>query len=310
MFGPKASDRSCRKAYVPKSLLFIILSLFLVQLSTTVLAEVPAQLRTLVAGLKKGQSVPPIWYKRYSTKVIAEALLDRHRSFATGSIDTKSKIVRFLQWKDFNEQINGGEFTTHFQKKLPERGLSKNERLLVEDGIFKAPLGVSPQDLKLRPKYGYMIREGMSKLHDSNYGPVVVVFKNNVKKRSTFMNGDSLNMYSVNRLQGIDKEKISTLTPHTFYEDLNTVPPLHNQESYYEVQMFGEINLEDVEEIWFPEATEYINEKTYRVLENSKLPIYNYTLNEEFVRIRDKAWSSKFAQPSCTREILKLFLPH
>jgi hypothetical protein len=95
----------------------------------------------------------------------------------------------------------------------------------------------------IRPKYAFFGDKNASgRLIPaySDYGDVIAVLKNEVKKRSTWTQGDSLN------LKYYFKKNINEFV-HTFYD--NTANNLVRFGNYYETQIWGPVTLNDVDHL-------------------------------------------------------------
>lgn len=157
----------------------------------------------------------------------------------------------------------------------------KKNRMKAEDDLICEVLGKKNNNPSLRPKYAFFMpkskNEGSQKARmDPKYGDVYVVFKDDVKKRSTLTLGDSLNNYSENsnpsdpwkmrkHLQG----NFGYIQSFSFYQ--KKLEELSIDTPYYEVQIYGPLKIEDVAE--FRVKKEDFN-KYKNAFQNIKVPIY------------------------------------
>ncbi len=127
-------------------------------------------------------------------------------------------------------------------------------RMAAENDLVCKNLGT--KNPTLRPKYAFFMPDkniGSQKAKmDPKYGDVFVVFKDDVKKRSTLTMGDGLNNYSDNRkprdpfrVRPHLKKPFGHVKSLTFFRD-----KLENLSiDYYEVQIYGPLKMNDVADI-------------------------------------------------------------
>lgn len=176
----------------------------------------------------------------------------------------------------FKNMYETGKGAFYLGKK--QQGYLKN-RQAAENDLVCSDLGTN--NPSLRPKYGFFIPEnnqiGSLKARiDPKYGNVIIVFKDDVKKRSTITIGDSLNVYSQN-INPADSFKPRSYLPkpfgyiksYTFFG--TTLGALGIDSDYYEVQIYGPLAFDDVAEI---RVRKDIYQTNLGIFQKVNLPIY------------------------------------
>jgi len=173
----------------------------------------------------------------------------------------KGHVIMAVHSKNLSSIISGGfknMFETGkgaFYTGKGQKSYYKN-RMAAENDLVCKNLGT--KNPTLRPKYAFFMPDknvGSQKAKmDPKYGDVFVVFKDDVKKRSTLTMGDSLNNYSDNsnprdpfRVRPHLKKPFGYVKSVTFYRD--KLENLSIDSDYYEVQIYGPLKMNDVAEI-------------------------------------------------------------
>jgi hypothetical protein len=189
----------------------------------------------------------------------------------TREIFKDKKIAVRVTPGEIDKILSDGRFKTQFEsgksKGLKNTGL----RAAVEEQWFGLPEDYDP---KKRPIYGYVMVDGVrpaglgaSDMFDvstdalSQYGQIQVVLKDDVRRRTTAMFGDSLN----NKNDGIPSPvddpswqsyspapSKSMLTRGLTSEDRSVDDHEFRAGTYAEAQIHGGVTLDDIDEIIFP----------------------------------------------------------
>jgi hypothetical protein len=113
----------------------------------------------------------------------------------------------------------------------------------------------------MRPKYTILDVSGVpyyKNYHSNglNYGRIVAVLKDNVKKRATWAPGDTLDFY---------------VPTFTFKTEMREV---FEAQGYFEAQVWGELDLRDIKEFWIPSD---LKPNQVEKLISLGLPIFGYS---------------------------------
>ena len=206
--------------------------------------------------------------KKYDTKKIAKSLVARHhkqkeiqniRLDQSYSLYSDTKIVMEVPLGILRKITRNGFLNTH-QTNTSSAFNDRQWRKRREQLFFrlKLPSGKKILDKvdELLPKYAYVIpsSDAQSEFGKSpmrGYSDTLIVFKDEVKKRSTLTNGDSLfGMGSASLLDVSDSGYI--MQPLTFYSTKVSTKHYDNafiemKESYIEAQIWGELKMDDVD---------------------------------------------------------------
>jgi hypothetical protein len=158
-----------------------------------------------------------------------------------------SEIILFFGNKDFDSILEKGFLNQH-QTGTSRGHYDPSIRSRIEDLVAGLNLGLSEDALRLRPKSAFLNIPVDIDLHEKissplNYGNIGAVMKSSVYDRATWTSGDSVNVYY--RL-GDSKEDIQTgLTVRGTF-DRKSLPNFSNDYHYYEAQIFGKIDFNDI----------------------------------------------------------------
>ena len=148
--------------------------------------------------------------------------------------------------------LKSGKITNGFEIDKIHNFIEKH-RLRAEKNLFNIPLEAKASS---RPVYGYLsnkdLEMGMTGVKVAMYGDIKVILKDNVRDRSTFTMGDSLDRESM-----IFPSKLKDIKMYSFEGyDLIDIKDggLRTFYSYPEVQIFGDIKLKDIKYIQLPKT--------------------------------------------------------
>lgn len=151
-------------------------------------------------------------------------------------------------------------------------------RALLEDGVISVEKNYNASKKNpnhyVRPKMVILDPSGvrpdlkrMVKEHGMNdgkqYGSLIAVLKDEVKERSTWSRGDS---YGPAGTSSWNPPPIESLRKDVF--------DIRRPRSYFEAQVWGELDLRDIKEFWVAAA---LNPQTLELLKSAGLPIFFYT---------------------------------
>lgn len=168
--------------------------------------------------------------------------------------------------------LNGDrKFKNQFETGTSQANLDNELRLEVEKNVC----GINNDiDFELRPKYGHLINDknppGDNNYHANPYGEMQFIFKDNIKDQSTITFGDSITNSDNAIATKVNDPKLVGLFP----KFLKNLASLNKQDlysksvseisklltnnqfflEYIEVQIHGEINLSDIEQINIPNS--------------------------------------------------------
>jgi hypothetical protein len=218
-----------------------------------------------VAKLEPEGQIKEQSFLQNSTKKIAESLIYRYFNKHEKTIVQKdiekadydiyhnTSILMAISPVNFPLILDKGFLNQHQVQK--SRGLlDPRTRRVVEDNIMGISLSSAnykasalEKSATLRPKYAFMLFDVAKKEISENsvissYGSVFIRFKDEVKKRATFTNNDSLNELasSTGRHAGFQI--------HSFYFQAQNFR-INRIESYYEAQIWGELDSDDIDYI-------------------------------------------------------------
>ncbi len=166
-------------------------------------------------------------------------------------IDLKSEteIIMFFWNNNFDSILRKGFLNQH-QSGKSKGSFNPDMRVRIEDSFTGLKLGTSESTAQLRPKYAFLNILGTANLHEKKfdptlqYGNIGAVLKNTVKERSTWTSGDSLINYR--RGRAYDHDAQTGLTFRGTFER-NSLPNFSWDHNYYEAQIYGEVDMNDVE---------------------------------------------------------------
>lgn len=202
-------------------------------------------------------------------------LVDRTREAFAGK-----KVAVRVTPSNLEKILTDGRFKSQFESDSSKGLKNINMRANLEAAWFGLPYTPSwakEQDFgdpTIRPIYGYVALDGVrptgistgeiggvSTDALSQYGQIQVVLKEDVRRRTTAMFGDSLNNMHQGRPSPIDDPDWQSFTPigtsaivNAGLRDLNR-DPLDREfraNTYAEAQVHGGVTLDDVEEVVFP----------------------------------------------------------
>jgi len=243
-------------------------------------------------------TLPAQWLSKYDSRRVAASLVERKHLFderwATHSDDSQTdfpdpmsqvEMLSFFPEKYIAELLKHGQLNLH-QVGHTQGGHEPWWRAELEDlmiGIHMEDSYSRSRSAKahyLRPKYGilnflrapHMMIDPTSTIGSKetwlNYGSVIIVYRNEVKLRSTYMYGDSLEAIAkVPRQLGIPEN----CKPRPVI-DLRPPDDAKSAVVYVEAQIWGPIDLSDIEEFRVPADRRDLVDK----LKPAGLPIYAY----------------------------------
>ena len=143
-----------------------------------------------------------------------------------------------------------------------------------------------------KPIYGWL--EASERLEAADYGSVTIVLKDSVKNRTSLTIGDSLNESAPVLIQDILDGKVTVMDMANASENAyltrylpkadGKIGPLPTKEgvSYWEAQVYGGVNLEDIEKIIIPQSDiaikptmrlKYVTEETIEMLKQAGIEV-------------------------------------
>lgn len=174
--------------------------------------------------------------------------------------------IRITQ-NNLEKVFNSGRFKSVFETGFSGGAGDLNLRKSVEKEMFGIPKKI---DKKLRPIYGTL--GDFKEYFNTHYGNVSVRLKQSVKKRSTWVMGDSLDdsiafqdsdsegsIFKINKFGELNKNDVLSFYTYAF----NRKHPIKKIENtsdyakhYIEVQVHGGVSVEDIEGIVFNTESE------------------------------------------------------
>lgn len=203
-------------------------------------------------------------------KNLPKTILKGHVIMAVHSKNLSSIVS--TGFKNMFETGKGAFYTGQGQKSYYKNRMAAENDLVCKDLGTKNPT--------LRPKYAFFMPDknvGSQKAKmDPKYGDVFVVFKEDIKKRSTITMGDSLNNYSDNsdprdpfRVRPHLKKPFGYVKSLTFYGA--KLEKLSIDSDYYEVQIYGPLKINDVAEMRVKKS---VYNKNKAFFQKVNVPIY------------------------------------
>ncbi len=236
-----------------------------------------------IMSLAPDSEVPSVVYSKYSAESIATSLVQRLRKMIDGRQEGSpffnffgaSEITVAFNGRDF-DRIHGGCFKNQHQTGSSSGIYDPNRRAMMEDAFIQAKLEAqyNPDPASVandvRPKYSYLsLQESRPELsiasYSKRYGNVVALARDEVKVRSTFTPGDSLDTHGA----GL----------HTFF--LLDAPAQRTGGQYWEAQVWGPLCEKDVE-AWLVNCPGIppTDDVTLEKLKSSGIPVHSCIQNE------------------------------
>ena len=222
-------------------------ALFAVAISIVNSASAGPTLDDIVNRLPVGSSLPESIYSHYSVNEIAESLV-RMKSVREGrgavAALNEFSIALIFHERDL-EDIGSHGFRNLFQTGKSSGSTDFKAREIAEDEGIGLKLGMSSAGVAVRPKYALANPNFTERTSDGlegafgpalrQYGSVVAVLKDDVKRRATWTNGDTLAATSGGR-------------PHSWNPFTVSASATANAvDFYYEAQVLGSVTLDDVD---------------------------------------------------------------
>ena len=246
-----------------------------------------------ILKLRDGDTLPSYFLATFGSRQVATMIVKRLEKGENAQDpnpyydfcgDTK---IQLAFWEKLIEPIASGCFKNQHQTHSSEGLLFGEQRSAIENEMIKLKLEWRYEDNpknpvhQLRPKYAYLgLQKSLPNLrtgYSPSYGNILAVFKDAVKKRTTFTPGDSLLVNPANETRTLS---------------YRAAAPTTLEARYWEAQVWGEICFSDVEyflvncSILRP-ASEAAIEK----LKTQKIPIYQCEVDQidRFTRLRPGA---------------------
>jgi hypothetical protein len=251
-----------------------------------------------VINLKDGAVIPAEVYIKHDPRAIGRSIVERlalTMEDPTGKEDfhtlnlppekikfdpmTQTSIQLYFEEKHISEIIQNGFLNLHQKPELQRYSTRTEFRNAIEEGLARIKLTKTLSDKPLnplnilRPKSAileFLLPEGQRpiSLGGVRYGNIVAVFKDSVKDRTSYTPYDSGAIFSSpyttdDRLR---KEVRPLLGRNYFFK------PQHPSE-YFEAQIWGTLDIEDVKEFWVPEN---ISPAALENLKKAGVDIYQY----------------------------------
>ncbi len=217
--------------------------------ATASLQSLQKKLLSEILALQDGAAIPFELYQKYDSRVIGASIVARIQK-RNDSAPAQKPDYDF--WKDtqiqmafeekYFDSIQKNCFLNQHQVGTSKGILNPKHRARQESSMAGLELETPYQPdrenpvHRVRPKYAFLgiqsPRSAMSQSLINQYGNVIAVFKDEVKSRSTFTPGDSLE---------IGAEITDT---HSFH--FRSDQALAQRHRYYETQIWGEVCLQDV----------------------------------------------------------------
>ena len=227
----------------------------------------------------KGAIIPYELYEEYSSEDIATSLvLSKHLQHEPKGVkdykydflnDTTITMAFDSKW--ISAIIRKGYLNQH-RSGQSNGALTKSRRATLEDSMIGARLEDSYNSIgqkvhNVRPKYAFLnltkqtAKTGFNEFL-GQYGNVYAVFSKNVKVRSTFTAGDSLNIGA-----GFDEN-------HTFFYKSDS--HIKHTNHYFEAQVWGELTIKNVEYFLINcSHVSNISSEQIKALQATKVPVYD-----------------------------------
>ncbi len=151
------------------------------------------------------------------------------------------------------EILTGGRFKTQFETGRSGGMFQPQERAVREEQWFGIPTDAAPET---RPIYGYLVTGGDGKGIVDVYGGARVVFRDDVRGRTTAQVGDSMEHILTGRPAPVDNPDWYAFTiqyeePALAKLDRNYDGPAFNKKTYIEAQIHGGVTVDDIAEVIF-----------------------------------------------------------
>jgi hypothetical protein len=186
-----------------------------------------------------------------NTKVIATSLISKLKKESKGNTgaptyDFQSETSIMIQFKDeYIKSIQRNCFLNQHQTRHSAGGFGPQQRAEIEDHLLGLKLeqtyrrGKRNPVNELRPKYAYVMIHNPNEYIEQSlvipqYGNVFAIFKQDIKNRSSFTSGDSLEEFiRGNQQKALNFGRHEITTPRGFL--------------YWEAQIWGKTCFDDVE---------------------------------------------------------------
>jgi hypothetical protein len=250
--------------------------LFICMLFISLSAASSEMLIPEILDLKPGDTLNEETYLKYNSKLIAISIVQWLRAQKNDSNLEKSnydlrkntRIAMAFDVAYLPEIIKKGFLNQHETGK--SKGLyNLHKRATQENSLLKLNLEPSygqygPLVNRVRPKYAYLLLDNQSKDESfkgdisTQYGDVYAVFTDDVKDRSTFTGGDSLDM------------EAGFGDVYTFwYESYLTL-----QQQFWEVQIWGDLGITDVK-YFLVNCHKPLGKEKLNKLKGTRRPVYD-----------------------------------
>lgn len=191
-------------------------------------------------------------FEQLTEAKMKEALAQRAKEAFSGR-----QVATQLDADALKQILRDGRFKTQFETNTSGGMLQPAERARREEEWFGIPVDADPRE---RPIYGFLVTGGKGKV--DNYGDIRVIFKSEVRSRTTGMVGDSMEHILTGRPSPIDNPDWQSFTPDA--EDWDGVlsklerkydSPAFNRHEYIEAQIHGGVSVSDIAEVILTKAT-------------------------------------------------------
>lgn len=185
------------------------------------------------------------------------------------------KIAVRVTPKNLEHVLNSGRFKSQFESGKSKGKKDFDMRASVEKVLFGI-MDKPHQNQEKRPIYGYVALDGVRPVGVgsgelggvatdalSQYGNVQVILKDDVRRRTTALFGDSLNNMSEGLPSSVDDPSWRSFTPSrggltseglTGLDRSGDMPGFRS-DSYAEAQIHGGVSVDDIEEVVLPSAS-------------------------------------------------------
>ncbi len=253
--------------------------------------------------LKNSDVIPQGIYVENSVNEIAKALVQRIRKaeqkINESDFKGNPKAVDFLNetdlilffWSKNSTSIESNGFQNQHQTGKSGMTFDPNTRASAEDNYSGVKLGYSNEAKRLRPKSTFLnLRSKINLAHKvseifSIYGDVGAVLKKDLKERSIWMSGDSLQIGT-----GTSMEVSGDFSPRSLLSYAGTfsrtrIPSQSADLGYYEAVVYGDIRVSDVD--YFLVSDYYLasNQELLPRLKALGIPIYKATYSLQNNRV-------------------------
>ncbi len=208
-----------------------------------------------IINIKASQVIPASVFSKFDSIMIAQSInekiyMEREKAYYTATPDydfkADSNIIMAFDSKFF-DSISKSGFLNQHRIGHSNGAYSPSRRAGLEDGFLNFKIESSYNSIgrvahDVRPKYSYFILTkprtdmGYTQIY-AQYGNVYAKFKNNIKNRSTFTPGDSLNINASG----------ATIKTLNYRSDKILVKSSSYAAYYWEAQIWGELLFKDVE---------------------------------------------------------------